>query len=101
VSFATITPYVASQWVFIVAVVYFDMNSVRKLLDNPRMHRVYPFLNFMLPPIQPPSLKFGFMTYDRSLIYIYDLEEQPVIPAFKPTLTSNGSIKNETLIIES
>jgi hypothetical protein len=34
-SFAAISLYVASQRVFIVTVVYFFMNSVRKLLDTP------------------------------------------------------------------
>jgi hypothetical protein len=34
VSFVAITLYVASQWVFIVAVVYFVIESVRKLLDT-------------------------------------------------------------------
>jgi hypothetical protein len=35
VSFSTITLYVAFQWVFIVIVVYFVIDSVRKLLDTP------------------------------------------------------------------
>jgi hypothetical protein len=35
VSFAAITLCVASQRVFIVAVVYFGIDSVRKLLDTP------------------------------------------------------------------
>jgi len=35
VSFAVITPYVASQQVFLVVSVYFVIDSVRKLLDTP------------------------------------------------------------------
>jgi hypothetical protein len=35
VNFAAITLYVASQRVFIVVVVYFVIDSVRKLLDTP------------------------------------------------------------------
>jgi hypothetical protein len=35
VSFVTITLCVASQRVFVIAVVYFVMNSVRKLSDTP------------------------------------------------------------------
>jgi hypothetical protein len=35
VSFATVTLYVASQWVFIVVNIYFVIDSVRKLLDIP------------------------------------------------------------------
>jgi hypothetical protein len=35
VSFDAITPYVASQRVFIVVSVYFVLDSVRKLLDTP------------------------------------------------------------------
>jgi hypothetical protein len=34
VSFAAITPCVASQWVFIVVSIYFIINSVQKLLDT-------------------------------------------------------------------
>jgi hypothetical protein len=41
VSFAAITLCVASQRVFIVAVVYFVIDSVRKLLDT-RMHACQP-----------------------------------------------------------
>jgi DNA-binding transcriptional regulator WhiA len=35
VSFSAITPCVASQRVFIIVVVYFVIDSVRKLLDTP------------------------------------------------------------------
>jgi hypothetical protein len=35
VSFAAITPYVASQRVFIVVSIYFVIESIRKLLDTP------------------------------------------------------------------
>jgi hypothetical protein len=35
VSFAALTLYVASQWVFIIVSVYFVIDSVRKLLDTP------------------------------------------------------------------
>jgi hypothetical protein len=35
VSFAVITLFVASQRVFIFVIIYFVMNSVRKLLDKP------------------------------------------------------------------
>jgi hypothetical protein len=40
VSFAAITLCVASQTVFIIVIVYFVIDSVRKLLDNPRMLNV-------------------------------------------------------------
>jgi hypothetical protein len=35
VSFAAITLYVAPQWVFIFVIVYFVIDSIRKLLDTP------------------------------------------------------------------
>jgi hypothetical protein len=41
VSFASITLCVASQRVFVVAVVYFVIDSVRKLLDTPSCVCVY------------------------------------------------------------
>jgi hypothetical protein len=44
VSFAAITLCIASQRVFIVAVVYFVIESVRKLLDTPCYDRAVPVL---------------------------------------------------------
>jgi hypothetical protein len=50
VSFAAVTLSVASQRVFIVVIVYFVIDSVRKLLDKPSYEKIRKPLHRSPPP---------------------------------------------------
>jgi hypothetical protein len=61
VSFATITLCVASQQVFIIIVVYFVINSVKKLLSMPSYAGVYIFeiLLLFIELVWPSSMQLA------------------------------------------
>jgi len=57
VSFAAITLRVASQRVSIVAIVYFVIDSVRKLLDTPSyVYGIFFSISFSVPLSKPSSV---------------------------------------------